>query len=135
MREGTSQADHRWPEPAMYVGDLAAYQPTHENVARLPNATGQTEYRVAFRMSPPTAAYRLPRDSLRHVWYGPTGAFQDNAVATDKSERSFRGHYDKVSDIWVQSNDPRFTRGRLGCGRRGIQTCSGERGRANERLP
>jgi hypothetical protein len=94
----SGQADERWPEPAVHVGDLATDQAAHEDVGRLANRTRKGEDLTPFDVAPPAAAYRCTGDCLGEARDRPAGAFEDDAAPTDECYRSSRCHRAATSE-------------------------------------
>jgi len=92
-REGAGQAHYGRPEPAMYVGDLPAYEATDQDLLGVANRTGEPKDLVTLGVAPPAAADRASDHGLGQVGDGSARAFEDDPVAPDESEGSFRGHW------------------------------------------
>jgi len=76
----------------MHIGDLTRDEATDQDIARVPNSSGETKDLVPFGVAPPTAPDGCPYDGFGKGRDRSARAFEHDTVAADESEGASGRH-------------------------------------------
>src|SRR5215471_17410573 len=85
FREMPCQPNKRRPQTAVDIGNFTVDQPANENIFTVPYHAGSSKNLLTVGMRPPVSVNWSFGYSLRQIWNGPLGTFQDHAMLTNKA--------------------------------------------------
>ena len=85
FRKMSCQPNESRPQTPVDIGDFAVDQPAHENILTVPYQAGSSKNLLTVGMRPPVSVNWSFGYSLRQIWNGPLGAFQNDTMLTNKA--------------------------------------------------